>query len=173
MQRSLALILLTLTLVTSLAVAATAAAPARAGGALTDLQTAVDNPTDGADGSITIVRTRHRTVVVFRVAGLDPAAAGERLGAHLHVGPCLEGDGAAAGPHFNIDAYDGDPSPEVSRSTEVWLDFDVRQSGRAHAVANVPFVLPPGGSQSVVIHALPTDPSGAAGARQACLEVTA
>jgi hypothetical protein len=98
------------------------------------------------------------------VRGLDRNAAGMAFGAHVHIGPCVEGDGAAAGPHYNSG---GPPSPD----TEVWLDFTVTNGGSGIGRTVVPFLIPPGGAASVVIHAMPTDPTGAAGARQACLPV--
>jgi Cu-Zn family superoxide dismutase len=53
----------------------------------------------------------------------------------------------------------------------VWLDFRVFGNGHAFALADVPFVIPSGGAMSIVIHAMPTDPMGVAGARLACLPV--
>lgn len=91
-------------------------------------------------------------------------------GAHLHVGPCVAGDGAAAGPHSNQSVVDGVVPQVVDATTEVWLDFTVRPNGSARSVAVVPFV-PTSGTRSIVIHAMPTDPAGAAGARLACLPV--
>ncbi len=113
------------------------------------------------------MRTQERdgaTRVALRLRGLDAAAAGNRYGAHIHVGPCVAGDGAAAGPHYNAGGG-------VSEETEVWLDFVIGANGTAAASTTVPFVIAPGTAQSLVIHALPTDPTGAAGARIACLPV--
>ena len=42
--------------------------------------------------------------------------------------------------HYNTDVLAGDPTPEISRRTEVWLDFRVDASGRARSYARVPFV---------------------------------
>jgi hypothetical protein len=58
----------------------------------------------------------------------------------------------------------------VSPETEVWLDLTLDRHGRGRSVAVVPFVPEPG-TRSVVLHAMPTDPSGAAGPRLACLPV--
>ena len=69
---------------------------------LTDLQLAVDAPTDGAKASVSAWRTREGTTVVLRVRGMDRDDAGERYGAHVHVGHCVEGNGPAAGPHYNV-----------------------------------------------------------------------
>jgi hypothetical protein len=108
---------------------------------------------------------------VLSVSGIDPAAAGEDFGAHLHMGPCVEGDGLAAGPHYNIDAVNGVAVPVVSDKTEVWLDFVVDKSGRGVASAHVPWV-PAAGEHAIVIHKEPTTSAGTAGARQACLPLT-
>jgi Cu/Zn superoxide dismutase len=133
-------------------------------GRLTDLRAQAD-ATDGARARLVVTEKSHKTRFVLRLEGLDDDA-GRRFGAHLHVGPCVAGDGMAAGPH-----YTSDSSKPASPTTEVWLDFKVRRSGRARSVAVVPFTVPPGGARSVVVHELPTDPGGAAGARIACLPV--
>jgi Cu/Zn superoxide dismutase len=92
------------------------------------------------------------------------------FGAHVHTGPCIAGEPAAAGPHFNITAVGGNPPTTISPATEVWLDFTIRANGTAHSNTKVPFTIPAGGAGAVVVHALPTDPAtGAAGARLACL----
>ena len=81
------------------------------------------------------------------------------------MGPCQAGNGAAAGPHYN---HGGG----ISSQTEVWLDFTVDQGGVARSETVVPFVVAGGAAQSVVIHALATNPStGLAGARVACIPV--
>jgi Cu-Zn family superoxide dismutase len=52
----------------------------------------------------------------------------------------------------------------------VWLDFTVTNGRTGHAVAIADFEIPAAAAQSIVIHALPTNPdTGAAGARMACL----
>jgi Cu/Zn superoxide dismutase len=136
-----------------------------ASGDLADLSPATDDPTDGASAAaIAVSRSAHGTVVALRVRGVDRSAVGTRFGAHVHVGPCVPGDGAAAGPHYNSVG-----GSVVDPTTEVWLDFTVRADGTAVAVAVVPFVVPPGGARSIVIHAIATMPNGAAGARLACL----
>lgn len=135
-----------------------------ASGELSDLQVGTANATDGATARVWAISNGTKTTVWVVFEDLDPAAAGTRFGAHIHVGPCVEGIGSAAGPHYNAG---GPPSP----STEVWLDFTVRAGGFGSATTTVPFVIPPGGAQSLVVHVAPTAPSGAAGARQACLPV--
>lgn len=138
-----------------------------AAGPLTDLSAGA-NPTDGGYGQLyALAPGNGTTYVVFVVTGLDPAAAGTTFGAHVHVGPCIAGNGAAAGPHYNTGAG-GVPSPE----NEVWLDFTVLPGGVGYAYTVVPFEIAPGTAQSVVIHALPTEQgTGLAGARLACLPV--
>ena len=156
------------------AVALTAPALALGGGLLhahgplVDLQPAVAAPTDGARATVIALATESgRTLVLFRARGLDPSEAGRKLGAHVHVGPCVAGDGAAAGPH-----YKHDPAAPVSPEVEIWLDFTVDARGTGFAITWVDFVIEEGDAQSVVVHALPTDPTGAAGDRLACLPVT-
>jgi Cu/Zn superoxide dismutase len=133
-------------------------------GPLRDLAPTTTNATDGAHASVIAYNGGDRTLVLLIVRGMDRNAAGTTFGAHVHVGPCVAGNGAAAGPHYNAG---GPASPE----TEVWLDFTVTGGGSGVAKTVVPFVIPPGAAASVVIHAMPTDPMGAAGARQACLPV--
>ena len=135
-----------------------------AAGPLVDLDPA-PGPLDGASAVVLAVPAgRHATVVAFALTDIDRSAAGRRYGAHVHVGPCLPLQPAAALGHYNVG---GPPSP----ATEVWLDFTVTRSGRALAVTRVPFRIPAGAARSVVVHAEPTAPSGAAGGRQACLPV--
>ena len=111
------------------------------------------------------------TTAVLTVRGIDRAQAGRVYGAHLHVGPCVAGDGAAAGSHYNHDVVSGHVPVRVDPTTEVWLDLTVTRGGTARSVARVPFV-PTAGQRSVVIHQLPTDAAGVAGPRLACLPVT-
>ena len=149
--------------------AAAASTFVQAGGALRDLQPATENATDGATARLWVVQAGGESTYVLIVQGLDPAAVGTTYGAHVHVGPCVAGNGAAAGPHYNSDG--GVPTPE----NEVWLDFTVRSGGFAVARTSVPFTIEPGDAQSVVIHLEPTQEGGptpgAAGGRQACLPV--
>jgi Cu/Zn superoxide dismutase len=134
-------------------------------GALSDLSTLTADATDGAwAGAFAVSRSGTGTIVVLAVRGLDRTSAGTRFGAHVHVGPCVAGNGAAAGPHYNSTG-----GTTIDPSTEVWLDFTVRSNGTAVAVSGVPFVIPTGGARSIVIHAMATMPNGTAGARLACL----
>ena len=126
------------------------------------------NPTDGATADLWAVAGGTTTTFFLFLTGLDPQSAGDTYGAHIHVGPCVEGEPLTSGPHYNTG---GTPS----RETEVWLDFTVLPGGYAFAVTTVPFMIEPGDAQSLVIHAQPTQEGGAtpgaAGGRQACLPV--
>lgn len=137
---------------------------------LRDLQTATTSPFDGARSRVRMTVGDDETVVRLRLSGVARVARGTEYGAHLHVGRCVTGDGAAAGPHYNVDVLAGAPSPEVSDRTEVWLDLEVRSDGTARARARVPFEVQPG-DRAVVIHAEATQPNGTAGPRLACLPV--
>ncbi len=141
----------------------------RGAGAVTDLQPAAADPTDGATARAVAVGHHGRTVVVLHLRGLDRSAAGRTFGAHVHTGACVPGDGAAAGPHYNHDVATGVSPATVSNETEVWLDFTVSRGGSATAVAHVPFTIAPGAAGSIVLHQSPTDHTGAAGPRLACL----
>jgi len=137
-------------------------------GPLSNLAPGNANPTDGASAEVFAINDGSSTTVIFVVSGLDPSAEGQTFGAHVHQGTCVEGSGAAAGPHYNTG---GTPSPV----TEVWLDFVGLPGGWAVAQTTVPFTIPVGGAGAVVIHALPTQAGGAtpgaAGGRMACLPV--
>ena len=139
----------------------------RSAGPLTDLQPATEGPFDGASAAVQVVTSAHGSHAVLRVRGID-GADGQTFGAHLHAGPCVAGDPAAALGHYNTDVLAGVVPPEISEDTEVWLDFTV-DDGAGTATASVPFVPLPG-TRSVVIHAAATDHhTGTAGARLACL----
>jgi Cu/Zn superoxide dismutase len=157
--------LLTAGLVTGSTAVGAATSYVHAAGYLRDFQTSTANATDGASAELWAVASGGSTAFRVFFTGLDPAAAGTTFGVHIHVGPCVAGNGTAALGHYNTG---GTPST----STEVWLDFTVRAGGYGYATTTVPFVIPAGAAQSMVIHALPTAPGGAAGARQACLPVS-
>jgi Cu/Zn superoxide dismutase len=144
-------------------------ARARGAGLLQDLQVATSQPTDGATAQVVATESDGTTTVTLKVQALDQAAAGMMLGAHIHAGSCVAGNGAAAGPHYNAG---GTASPQ----TEVWLDFTIEANGTARSETTVPFVIPQGGAAALVIHAEATNPGptpapGTAGARLACLTV--
>lgn len=129
------------------------------------LQTNADaaNGLEDASATVQVVEGDRGTTVRLDVEGIQPSLAGRTLGAHVHVGPCTPDLGLALG-HYN---HGGG----ISSRTEVWLDFRVTANGQGHSTTHVPFTIAPGDAQSVVIHAEPTAPNGAAGARLACLEV--
>src|SRR3954454_8923964 len=97
----------------------------RAAGHLADLQPATAGPFDGATAAFQIVASARGSHGVLRVKGIDPSADGETFGAHLHAGPCVAGNGAAALGHYNTDVLAGIIPPEVSEDTEMWLDITV------------------------------------------------
>jgi Cu/Zn superoxide dismutase len=136
-------------------------------GDLVDLSSATADPFGGASAHLVMTPNAHGTLFHLRLQGIDPAVAGHDYGAHLHVGPCVTGDGAAAGPHYNASTS---TPPLVSDQTEVWLDFTVTANGTGAADTTVPFVPAPG-TRSVVIHAEPTAANGTAGPRLVCLPV--
>jgi len=123
------------------------------------------SPTDGAFARFVAFPSAGGTRAVLIVTGLKDSV-GQTLGAHVHTGPCVAGQPATAGPHYNTV---GDPTNHGDRTHEIWLDFTVRPGGFGVADTTVPFVIPPGGAGSVVVHKLPTAPGGAAGLRIACL----
>jgi hypothetical protein len=138
---------------------------------LRDLQPASAGALDGAEATLTLASHDGRTTAVLTVRGIDRAAAGHQYGAHLHVGACVAGDGAAAGPHYNADVAAGQLPPRIGPDTEVWLDFVVTRGGTGYAVTEVPFVPAPG-NRAVVVHRDSTDGNGVAGPRLACLPVS-
>jgi Cu/Zn superoxide dismutase len=137
-------------------------------GPLRDFSAATTEPFDGAEATVELQSTSTASQITLAVRGIDPTKAGHRYGAHLHIGPCVAGNAAAALGHYNVSS---EVPAEINRKTEVWLDFTVTGAGEGRAVARVPFVPAPS-QRSVVIHALPTDRlTGAAGTRLACLPV--
>jgi Cu/Zn superoxide dismutase len=140
-------------------------------GQLTKLNLAAPNTFDGAEARLLMVTHGGATTFVLRIQGVDPSAAWTTFGAHLHTGPCVYGNGPAAGPHYNQDIVTRVVPVRVNDTTEVWLDFTVGPTGTATSVTTVPFVPTPG-TRSVVIHAEPTNhQTGLAGSRLACLPV--
>lgn len=147
---------------------AASAAPAEVfRGDLVDLSSTTADPFGDASAHLVMTETGKGTRFHLRVKGIDPAAAGNEYGAHLHIGPCVQGNGAAALGHYNASTA---TPPVVNNQTEVWLDFEVTDDGTGAGDALVPFVPVPG-ERSVVIHAEATAPSGAAGPRLVCLPV--
>jgi len=147
---------------------AASAAPAEVfRGDLVDLSSTTADPFGDASAHLVMTETGKGTRFHLRVKGIDPAVAGTEYGAHLHVGPCVQGNGAAALGHYNASTA---TPPVVNNQTEVWLDFEVTLGGTGAGDTLVPFVPVPG-ERAVVIHAEATAPSGAAGPRLVCLPV--
>jgi hypothetical protein len=139
-------------------------------GSLRDLQPSRSDPLDGARARLVVAEHASSSTFVLVVSGVSPAGVGKTYGAHLHSGPCVAGDPAAAGPHYNQSTVNGVVPPVVSDHTEVWLDVTVGPDGGAVAVTHVPFV-PTLKDRAVVLHEKATDDHGTAGARLACLPV--
>jgi len=135
----------------------------------------VDKIFDSARAKITINKeTDSLTTFTIRVTGIDVTGLdrGQTFGSHLHTGPCMEGNGPTAGPHYNHDAASSASSPRIGRETEVWFDLVPDEDGMAYAETTVPFVPVDNGEMSIVVHQSPTNPTtGTAGARQACFPV--
>ena len=132
---------------------------------------APENPAAGVSARVhEVVTGNGRTTVTLHVWGFGEASVGRTFGAHAHTGPC-GAVGTDAGPHYTHPA-----SAPALEDREIWLDFTVKPGGTAHARATrtwtiVPTETQPLGARSVVIHALPTDAGGVAGARLACIDV--
>jgi superoxide dismutase, Cu-Zn family len=159
-------------------------------GSAEDLMTTTDGTLDSARAKITINEGTDSTTFSIRVTGIDPSQAGNTLGSHLHIGPCVEGTGGAAGGHYNHAAALGVSPAPVSPETEVWFDLVADENGMAYDETTVPFVpidsaltdsTGTPGVMSVVVHLLPTNTElnypnnpgavGFAGGRQACFPV--
>jgi len=139
-------------------------------GELTDLRPTTKEPLDGATATAVMVGV-NSTRFTLSVKGIDASAGHGTFGAHLHMGPCVEGDwaGVIGLKHYNTDVLASVAPPDISPQTEVWLDFDANSDGEATTRVTVPFI-PQKGERSIVIHDLATDPgTGAAGNRLACL----
>ena len=138
--------------------------------ALRDLRPGIQDPTDGARSELRMTVNDRTATFKLTLRGLSTDAADRTFGAHLHRGPCVPGDGPAALGHYNVDVIEQRTPVVVSPDTEVWLDFTVSDDGTARSRATVPFA-PGAGDRSIVIHRDPTDASGTAGPRLACLPV--
>lgn len=136
-------------------------------GDLVDISPTVEDPFGEARATFKIKSRNGHTRFVLKIRGIDVATAEPRYGAHLHVGPCVDGQPALALGHYNVSTV---IPPTVNAETEVWLDFTVRDSGRARSAAWVDWAPEPG-DRSVVIHAEETAADGTAGARLVCLPV--
>jgi Cu/Zn superoxide dismutase len=122
-----------------------------------DLATSTEGSLDSARAKITITEGTNtdgtnRTTFFVRITGMDTSIMpGTKLGGHLHTGPCVEGDPAQAGPHYNDQVVNEgkiaptvqDPYPlnpaEVSSKTEVWFEFVANAEGMAYDETTVNF----------------------------------
>jgi Cu/Zn superoxide dismutase len=157
---------------------------------------ATEGPFDSTNGKVTIVENDNGTTTFsIKITGIDVSVAQDEFGAHLHTGPCVDGDydgspaspipGGEAGPHYNTqlrsvggtyDSYGAIPDSLKTANTEVWFDLvPSKEDGAASYAATVEFVPAVANTtMSIVVHALPTNtdplrgPVGGAGLRQAC-----
>lgn len=99
---------------------------------------------------------------------VDGLPAGQTFGAHVHTLPCGP-QPADSGGHYQ---HSSDASIPL-KQREMWLDVTAEVDGHAATTTTVPWEFAPGTAGSVVLHALPTDPTtGAAGDRLACTTVS-
>lgn len=123
------------------------------------------SPFSDASARVHVVRTGDgATHVTLTVRGVD-ADAGQQFGAHVHKNSCGPA-GGDAGPHYLHLGATGSLEDQ-----EVWLDFSVNAAGNGHSKAVRPWSLDESSPRSVIIHALPTNPEGGAGARLACIDL--
>lgn len=130
----------------------------------------IDYPTTpdvfkGARATAMMMGLNDESTFRLSIKGIDESAAGNEYPAHVHVGPCIAKDPAAAGGHYNVSS---DVPPLVSETTEVHLDFTVNDQGSARITLSVPFV-PTAGTRSIVIHSDETPAPGSSPTRLACL----
>ena len=137
---------------------------------LSDLSTATPDVFDGGRATAFMMSVNGESTFRLQVRGIDKSAVGKAYPAHLHEGPCVAGNGAAALGHYNTQKEAGLSAPYlVNGETEVHLDFTVSSKRSARVVAVVPFVPKPG-DRSIVIHSnQPPVPPATSPARWACL----
>jgi Cu/Zn superoxide dismutase len=133
----------------------------------------VDGAFDDASAALTVKVTPDATNFKVDFTAVDPSAAGNTFGAHLHTGVCKKQDASLAGPHYNHEVVAlGVPvaEAEISPATEVWFNLLANAHGEATDSTTVSFLpVDPDGVMSIVVHVAPTNPlNGTAGARQAC-----
>jgi Cu-Zn family superoxide dismutase len=161
----------TATLVTA-ASPASAAGVVRAAGPTVIHDTALVPAAGKTD--VQLVEGGRTTIVRLSVTGLLP---NRMYGSHVHYLPC-GATATASGAHYQ---YVPDPAtggsltvastnPEYANPrNEIWLDFMTDSTGAAQATAIVNWKMPADRKgRSVVVHAMGTDPMGAAGARLSC-----
>ncbi|GAA2420062.1 hypothetical protein GCM10010191_34060 [Actinomadura vinacea] len=116
---------------------------------------------------VAVRSARGRTVVDLYVSGFPRSAVGRRFGAHVHRNKCGPRP-VQAGRAYQRQARRGTPL----RAREIWMDLRIRRDGRGHARAVVPWRIPRGHANSLVIHSKPTiSRSAEAGARLFCTTV--
>lgn len=155
-----------------------------------------EGPFDSTTGKVTIVQNDDGTTTFsIKITGIDTSmpVPDDGYGAHLHNGPCVDGDyadsaigkvaGSLAGPHYNTELgpdgtsleYTNLPGAVKTADHEVWFALvPSEEDGAARDRVTVPFVpVDSDGEMSIVIHADHTNPdTGAAGARQACFPLS-
>ncbi|HEY5821776.1 MAG TPA: SdrD B-like domain-containing protein [Propionibacteriaceae bacterium] len=138
-------------------------------GPILDLLPATAGPFDSATGVGVMSAAGDSSTFLLQVDGIADSASATTYGAHLNFGPCVAGNGPAAGGRYNTDVLDGELPAEVSPRTEVWLALTPDARGFASASATVPFV-PTSAERSLVIYSAATNPdTGSSGPRQSCL----
>jgi hypothetical protein len=149
--------------------------------ALTDLlPAATDGPFDSAKAKTTVTKTTDGTEMTIRVTGIDTSALPEVLpvggiGAHLHVGPCVDDPATPTviegpGLHFNTDMLANVSPPEVSPRTELWFNLLPDEYGMAYDETSVKFVpVDADGKMSIVIH---EGSAAAGGTKQSCFPLS-
>ena len=143
---------------------------------LTDLQVTTPGPLDGAEAEVTMTSVSGikdgvpyaSTLASLKLKNVAKAAEGTTYGVHLHVGPCVRGDGAAALAHYNNDVATGAPTVQVGPRTEIWLDATITDKGEAESWTTIKWIPQPG-IRSIVFHSDHTADTGAAGPRLACI----
>ena len=69
-------------------------------GDLTDVSTS-DDVFEGAEATAVMIGMEGSSYFRLRISSIKESASGKEYPAHLHEGPCVGGDGAAAGGHYN------------------------------------------------------------------------
>ena len=112
---------------------------------------------EDARASAVMIGMDGRSFFRLHVSGIK--ASDGVYGVHLHQGTCDAKDFNAAKGHYNVnwDPIELAIIGEVSKKTEVWLDLDVDSDGDARSTSTVSFI--PEGDRSIVLHALPPQPT--------------
>ena len=136
---------------------------------------AVLHPTEGNDvwGTVTFTKVEDGVKIVADISGLMPG----KHGFHIHqFGDCSAADGTSAGGHYNPEEKRHGAPDDVQRHVGDLGNLEANSNGEAH-YERVDDVISFHGEHSiigraVIVHAgqddLVSQPTGAAGARQAC-----